>query len=69
MAFRLYKRTEIITLRTRAYTDKDKNYHPEADLDLLVGKELPDGRREAHAVMASNDEWCAVWVSSAEVKE
>jgi hypothetical protein len=65
--FKVYPRTEVITLRTRAYTDKDKVHHPATDIDLLLGRELPDGSREAHAVMASNEQYVAVWVS--EVKE
>lgn len=66
--FKIYPRKEVITLRTRAYTDKKGNHHPATDIDLLLGRELPDGSHEAHAVMAANDEFVAVWVGG-EVKE
>lgn len=61
MAFRIYPRKEVLVFKTVPYT-KDGVHYPERDMHILLGEELPDGSREGRPVMATNDNWVAVWV-------
>lgn len=64
MAFRVYPKTAVLVLKTIPYT-KDGVLHPERDMPILLGEELPDGSREGRPVMAQNDDWVAVYVEKA----
>lgn len=61
MAFRVYPKKEVLVFKTVPYT-KDGVYHPERDMHILLGDENPDGSRDGRPVMATSDEYVAVWV-------
>lgn len=60
--FRVYPKEAIVNMKTIPYRDKEGVNHPEKDLQLLLGKENPDGSRDAQPVTAYNDTHVAVWI-------